>query len=102
MCSALAYQELGGTNVGFFCPTEETPAKVCVSAEHGDSKSAPKQDAAQQEASDNRTDNADGKSKQWHVVRAEAGPEVHVDKAAGIVHITGLPLGCRCVATGPP
>ena len=77
------------------------PANQCVCAEHGDSKSASRQDPMEQEANDNKMDNADGRSEQRHVVRADAGPEVHVDKAAGIVSIAGLPLGCRYITRGP-
>ena len=69
-------------------------------AEPDDSTSATEQDATQPEASNDRTDNAVGKSEHQHAVRAESGPEVHVDKAAGVVSITGLPLGCRYVSTG--
>lgn len=75
------------------------PNNVC--AEHEGSKSTPRQDAAQQEADDNKMDNADGRSEQRHVIKAESGPEVHVDKAAGTVSITGLPLGCRYITRGP-
>lgn len=65
-----------------------------------DSNSATGQDATQPEANKDRTDHAVGKFGQQHAVRAESGPEVHVDKAAGIVSITGLPLGCRYISTG--
>ena len=38
---------------------------------------------------------------QQHTVRVEAGPDVHMDKAAGIINILGLPLGCRYVSKVP-
>lgn len=66
-------------------------------ADPGDTESASKQDRSQQEPSDSKMENGVSRTAQAHTVRAEAGPEVHVDKAAGIVSITGLPLGCRFV-----
>ena len=63
-------------------------------ADPGEAEAAPRQDP-----SDNKVGNGDTKREQMSAVHAEAGPEVHVDKAAGIISITGLPLGCRCVTT---
>lgn len=62
-------------------------------------KPGSEQESAQAQQSENIKRNGESLRAQQHVVRAEAGPDVHVDKAAGVVNITGLPLGCRYVIT---
>ena len=66
-------------------------ADQVVTAKHGKPVLEAQQDLAQ--LKQNTIQGADEGSS--HAQRAATGPDVHVDKAAGIINITGLPSGCR-------